>query len=81
MLIGVGALCHILYCIVSYLYVSFSGLITSIGDEKVIFFCYRLVNCIAIIMWFLFGGVSSSSRFSAWDRLRYFKMALPGHSI
>ena len=34
MLFGVGVLCRILYSIVSYLYVSCSGLITSVGEER-----------------------------------------------
>ena len=34
MLIGVGVSCSILYSIVSNLYVSFSGLITSVGEES-----------------------------------------------
>ena len=37
MLIGVGVSCRISYHIVSNLYVSFSGLITSFGEEKVFF--------------------------------------------
>ena len=40
------------------LYASFSGLITSVGEERAIF-CYRLL----VIMWFLFGGLSSSSSY------------------
>ena len=34
MFIGVGVSCRILYSIVSYLYVSCSGLITSVGEER-----------------------------------------------
>ena len=34
MLIGVGVLCLISYSIVSYLYVSFSELVTSVGGER-----------------------------------------------
>ena len=33
MLFGVGVSCRILYSIVSYLYVSCSGSITSVGEE------------------------------------------------
>ena len=33
-LIGVGVSCRILYSIVSYLYVSCSGSITSVGEER-----------------------------------------------
>ena len=36
---------------------SHSGLITSVGEERAIFFCYQFL----IIMWFLFGEDSSSS--------------------
>ena len=45
MLFGVDVSCRILYSIVSYLYVSCSGSITSVGEE-----CYRLL----VIMWFQF---------------------------
>ena len=38
MLFGVGVSCHILYSIVSYLYVSYSESITSVGEERAIFF-------------------------------------------
>ena len=34
MLIGVGALCRIMYSIDIYLYVSFSGFITSVGKTE-----------------------------------------------
>ena len=36
-----------------------SGLITFVGEERVreLLFCYRL----RVILWFLFGGVSSAS--------------------
>ena len=34
MLFGVGASCRILYSIASYLYVSCSGSITSVGEER-----------------------------------------------
>ena len=37
MLIGVGVSCRISYYIVSYWYVSFSGLITSVREEMAIF--------------------------------------------
>ena len=39
MLIGVDVSCRISYSFVSYLYASFSGLITSVGEERAIFFC------------------------------------------
>ena len=46
------------YCIVSYLFVRCKGSITSVGeDRESSFVCYRLL----VIMWFLFGEVSSSS--------------------
>ena len=34
MFIGVGVSCRISYSVVSYLDVSFSGLITSVGEER-----------------------------------------------
>ena len=42
-LIGVGVLCRILYSVVNYSYVSFGGLITSVGEEKERIFesCYE----------------------------------------
>ena len=52
LLIGVGISCRILYSIVSYLFVSFIGLITSVGEERANF---------SAIVYLLFGGVSSSS--------------------
>ena len=52
---------YFLYSIVSYC----SGLITSAGGEKAHFFCYRLL----VIMWFPFGGVSSSSLYYLNSRL------------
>ena len=42
------------YSVVDYLYVSFSGLITSVGEESR-FFCYRVL----VKMLFLFGEVFS----------------------
>ena len=56
MLFQVGVSCRILNFIVSYLYVSCSGSINAVGEERAIFFCYRLL----VIMLFLFGEVSSS---------------------
>ena len=44
-------------CVVSNLNASFSGLITSVGERKVVFFCCRLL----VIVWFWFGDVSSAS--------------------
>ena len=57
MFFGVGVSCRILYSIVSYLYVSFSGSITSVGEA-----CYRLL----VIMWFQLEEVSSSSGYFGW---------------
>ena len=37
MLIGVGVLCRISYSAVGHLYVSFSALITSVGEERAVF--------------------------------------------
>ena len=51
MLFGVGFSCPNLYSIDIYLYVSCSGSITSVGDER----SYLLVS-----VCFLFGEVSSS---------------------
>ena len=44
MLIGVGVSCCISYSIVSYLYVSFSGLITSVREERAIFSAIIVVS-------------------------------------
>ena len=52
-----------MYSIDSYLYVSCSGTITSVEE----FVCYRLL----VIMWFLFGEVSSSSGYLGWAALFY----------
>ena len=51
-----------LYSIVSYLYVSCYGSITSVGEEKVI---------LSAIVWFLFGEVSSSCLCLGWTALSY----------
>ena len=48
---------YISYSVVIYLYVSFSGLFTSVGEEGADFVCYRLL----VFMWFLLGEVTSSS--------------------
>ena len=64
MLFGVGVSCRILYSSVSYLYVSCIGLMTSVGEER--------ANLSAIvIMWFLFGEVSSSYGYFEWAALFY----------
>ena len=64
---GVIVSCRILYSFVVYLYVSGSGSITSVGEEganlySVVYF---------VIMWFLFGEVSSSSGCLGWATLFY----------
>ena len=46
MLFGVGVSCRILYSIFSYLYVSCSGSITSVGEDR--------ANLL-VIVWFVFG--------------------------
>ena len=63
-----------LYSIVSYLYVSCSRSITSIGEERANV-CYRLL----VIMWFLFGGASSPSWCLGWTA--FFYCDTPGPSI
>ena len=60
MLFGVGVSCRFLYSIVNYLYVSCSGSIASVGEER--------TNSL-VIMWFLFGDVSSSSWCLGWAAL------------
>ena len=64
-----------LYYIVSYVYVSCSGSITSVGEER--------AYLSAIVSLKLCGFCSE--RFplplGAWDGLRYFIVALPVHSI
>ena len=67
MFYGVGVSCRILYSIVSYLYVSCSGSITSVGEER--------ANVSAIV----YLCCVSSERFplplGAWGGLRCFIMA------
>ena len=48
----------------SYLYVSCSGSITSVGEER------ERANLL-VIMWFLFGEISSSSGCFGWAALFY----------
>ena len=68
---GVGVSCRILYSFVVYLYVSRSGSITSVGEER--------ANLSAVVYLQLFGFCSE--RFplplGARDGLRYFIVALP----
>ena len=75
MLIGVAISCHISYSIVIYLYVSCSGSITSVGEERAIFS--------AIVYLYLNGFCQEgfSLPIGAWDRLCYSIAALPGPSI
>ena len=49
----------------NYLYVSCSGSITSVGEERAYFICCRLL----VVMWFLFGEVHSSSWCLGWVAL------------
>ena len=44
MLFGVGFSCRILYSIVSYLYISCSGSITSVEEERAKFTCNYVVS-------------------------------------
>ena len=62
--------CRILYSIVSYLYVSYNGSITSVGEERANF----LLS---------FTGNYCLERFplGAWDGLFYLIVTLPGPSI
>ena len=79
MLYGVGVSCRILYStIVSYLYVSCSGPITSVGEERANLSA-TVLYCLLVIRWFLLGEVSSSS--GCLGGLSYFIVALPEHSI
>ena len=56
MLIGVGVSCRISYSIVGYLYVSFNGLITSVGEERALlsvkrsflFFSMLRIGCVIL---------------------------------
>ena len=70
-----GVSCGILYSIVSYLYVSCSGSITTVGEEG--------ANLSAIIYLYVCGFCSESFPLplSAWDGLRNFIVALSETSI
>ena len=76
MFFGVGVSCRNLYNFVVYLYVSGSGSITSVG-EKSLFVCC----CLPVIMWFLFGEVSSSSGCLGWATLFYCGTPLAFHIV
>ena len=69
MIIGMGVSCRISYSSVSYLYVSCSGSISSVEEERELIF---LLSFTCNYVGFSLG---------AWNRLRYFIMALPGPSI
>ena len=75
MFFGVGVSCRNLYSFVVYLYVSGSGSITSVGEER--------ANLPAVVYLYLCGFCLE--RFplplGAWDWLRYFVVALPDPSI
>ena len=74
MLIGVGVSCRILYSADGYLYLSSSGLITSVGKKNYFSAIVYLKLCVFV----LFGGPLSLCDL---DRLRYFIVSLPGPSI
>ena len=63
-----GVSCRTLYSFVVYLYVNGSGSITSVGEERA---NLSAVCCFPVIMWFLFGEVSSSSGCLGWATLFY----------
>ena len=68
-------LSRILYSIVSYLYVSCSGSVTSVGDDR--------ANLSAIVYLKLTSFCSESVPLplGAWDGFRYFIVAILGPSI
>ena len=59
-------LCRYLYSFVVYLNVNGSGSITSVGEERA---NLTVCCCLPVIMWFLFGEVSSSSWCLGWATL------------
>ena len=71
MLFGVGVPCRILYSIVSYLYVSCRGSITSVGEERANLYLQLCGFC----------SERLSLPIGAWDGLRYFIVPLPGPFI
>ena len=71
MLFGVGVSCRILYSSVSYLYMSCSGSITSVWEER--------ANVSAIVCGFCSRGFPLP--LGAWDGLRYSIVVLPGPFI
>ena len=64
-----------MYSFVSYLYVSCSGSITSVGEDR--------ANLSAVVYFLLCGFCSERFPFplGAWDGLRYFIVSLPEPSI
>ena len=74
---GVGVSCRKLYYFVVYLYVDGSGSITSVGEER----AYFSTVFLPVIMWFLFGEVSSSSGCLGWATLFYCGTPLAFHII
>ena len=83
MLFGEGFSCRILYYFVGYLYVSGSGSITSVREER----ANLSAKILLVIMWFLFGVVSSSSGCLGWAALFHcgtpcsFHMIILGHFL
>ena len=67
MVFGVGVSCRILYSFVVYLYVSGSGSITSVWEERELI-CLLLFTCKYVVS---VGEVSSSSGCLGWTTLFY----------
>ena len=65
------------YSFVDYLYVSGSGSITSVVEEKELI-CLLLFTCNYVVS---VGEISSSSGWLDWVGLRYFIVALPEPSV
>ena len=58
MLIGVGVSCRISYSIVSYLYVSLSGLKTSVGEQRAnVLLSFTCIYMVSVWIGFLFRVV------------------------
>ena len=72
MFIGVGVLCRFSYSVVSRLYLSFSGFISSVGRRERELFFLISITCYYVV---------SVQRGGAWDRLCYFIVTLPGPSV
>ena len=75
MLFGVGVSCRILFSVVSYLYVSCSGSITSVGEER------ANLSAIVCLYFCCFCLERLPLPLGAWDGLHYLIVALPGPSI